>query len=127
MSEAFDEHVGESHAINQRLNRQRIKQVGVYFDHRYDLTLIIEPRADFVEDGLPHFREVDLFKTEEIFSHPLDCFDFAAAPPAEEVKDLHLVLQVAVDDGEVDPPFADLAVRQQRSLAQELTRVNQRV
>lgn len=123
LPQAFDEHVGEGHAVDQRLNRQRIKQVGVDFDHGYDLALVVEGRADLGEDSLPHLGEVDLLEVEEVFSHPLYCLDLAAAPPAEEVEDMHLVLQITVDHLEVDLPFADLAIRQQRSLAEELAGV----
>lgn len=64
-----------------------------------------------------------MFEGEEIITHPADDLHLAVVSPMKELEDMHLALQVVVDDGQGDLPFADLSLRGDDAFVYELAGV----
>lgn len=124
MAYALDEDVGEALLIDQRVDGQGEEQVGVDFDDGDGLALIIHEGLQLGENELPHLGQVDGLEGEEVFPHPPDDLHLAVVPPVQELEDLHLALQVVVDDGQRDLPLADLAPWRDDALVDELAGVD---
>lgn len=64
-----------------------------------------------------------MLEGEEVLSHPPDDLHLAVVSPMQKLEDLHLALEVVVDDGQGDLPFADLSAWRYDALIDELAAV----
>lgn len=64
-----------------------------------------------------------MLEGEEVFTHPPDDLHLAVVSPVQELEDLHLALEVVVDDGQGDLPLADLPAWGDDALVDELAGV----
>lgn len=97
LPDAFDEDVGECFFGDERVDGERVEEVGIELGDGHYFAFVVDAFLVFDKDILPDSAEVDRLYGKQVFSEPADDLHFAVRTVVEKLEHHHLVLQKMED------------------------------